>query len=195
MSLPSIASGLAGIARPCDDHVAIAPSTSAGRHLLVDPLPARESDNAMEVVMLFAPTGRLGWDPIAEMRRMQHDMNRLFADFDSRPDAGTFPPINLWVGDGSVVVTAELAGIAEKDIDLAVREDTLTIQGKREAAAAENAAWHRRERAYGGFSRVVELPFRIDPDKVQARFGNGLLEVELQRPEADKPKRIRITAS
>lgn len=145
--------------------------------------------------MLFAPTSRLGWDPLAEMRRMQNQMNQLFADFETRPDTGTFPPINIWTGDGSVVVTAELPGLAESDIDLAVREDTLTIQGKREPAGAENAAWHRRERVHGAFSRTVELPFRIDPDKVQARFSHGILEIELQRPEADKPKRIRITAN
>ena len=146
--------------------------------------------------MLFAPTGRLGWDPFAEMRRMQNDMNRLFADFEARPASTTFPPINLWVGDGSAVITAELPGVAENDIDLSVREDTLTIQGKREPGPdIEKAAWHRRERAYGSFSRPVELPFRIDPDKVHARFINGVLEVELQRPESDRPKRIQITAS
>ena len=104
------------------------------------------------------------------------------------------PPVNLWIGDASVVVTAELPGFAENDIDLSVREDSLTIRGKREPSGGENAAWHRRERVYGSFSRTVELPFRIDPDQVQARFGNGLLEVELQRPEADRPKRIRIAA-
>lgn len=144
--------------------------------------------------MLFSPTGRLGWDPFAEMRRMQTEMNRLFADFDAPPASAAFPPVNIWVGDGSAVVTAELPGVAEKDIDLAVRDDTLTIQGKREPGIdADKAAWHRRERTYGSFSRVVDLPFRVDAEKVQARFTNGVLEVELHRPEADRPKRIQIT--
>lgn len=148
--------------------------------------------------MLLTPTGRFGWDPFAEMRRVHNEMNRLFTEFEDRRTTAAFPPINLWVGDNSVVVTAELPGIAEKDLDLAVREDTLTIQGKREPvgeADSDSVAWHRRERLYGTFSRAVELPFRVDPDKVQARFANGVLEVELQRPEEDKPKRIRINAS
>jgi HSP20 family protein len=146
--------------------------------------------------MLYTPTGRLGWDPFAEMRRMQTAMNRLLADFDTRPAPVTYPPVNVWVGDDSAVVTAELPGVAENDIDLSVREDTLTIQGRREPAVdPEKTAWHRRERAYGRFSRVVDLPFRIDPDKVQARFTNGVLEVEMHRPEADRPKRIQITNS
>ena len=58
---------------------------------------------------------------------------------------------------------------------------------------AEDVAWHRRERAYGGFSRVVELPFRVDPDAVRARFINGVLQVELQQPESERPKRIQIS--
>lgn len=146
--------------------------------------------------MSLTSMGRLGWDPLAEMRRMQSEMNRLFADLETRPQATSYPPINIWVGEDSAVVTAELPGVAEKDIDLSVREDTLTIQGRRNAdVASDQVGWHRRERLYGGFSRVVELPFRIDPEKVKARYSNGILEIELQRPEAEKPKRIRITAN
>jgi HSP20 family protein len=77
-----------------------------------------------------------------------------------------------------------------------VRQDTLTLQGKREPKVEdENAMWHRRERAYGTFSRTVQLPFHVDPDQVQARFANGVLEIELQRPEADRPRKIQINAA
>lgn len=146
--------------------------------------------------MLQTTFGRLGWDPFAEMRRMQDEINRLFDSLESATATAGFPPINLWVGDDSVVVTAEVPGVAREDIDLRVQEDTLTIQGQRKPEFEEDkVTWYRRERAYGNFSRTVELPFRIDPDKVQARFTNGILEVEMHRPEADKPKRIQITAS
>lgn len=146
--------------------------------------------------MLLSQLGRTGWDPFAEMRRVQNDMNRLFSDIEGRPAGRTFPPINLWVGEDSLVVTAELAGIGRDDIELTVHEDTLTIQGKRAPRAdAEKAAWHRRERAFGTFARTVELPFRVDPDKVEARFTNGVLEVELQRPAADRPKKIKISVA
>ena len=145
--------------------------------------------------MLLPLTGRVGWDPFAEMRRMQNEVNRLFSEFEGAPSSGAFPPVNIWVGDDSAVVTAALPGINEKDIDLAIQADTLTIQGKREPEPSVNdASWHRRERGYGSFSRVVELPFRVDPDRVQARFVNGVLEVELHRPDSDKPKRIQVKA-
>lgn len=146
--------------------------------------------------MLFTPMHRLGWDPFAEMRRMQSEINRLFDDIEAPPAPAAYPPVNIWVGESSVVVTAELPGIAENDIDLSVRADSLTIKAKREPETpSSRVTWHRRERVSGCFSRVVELPFRIDPDKVDARVLNGVLEVELQRPEADRPKRIQIAVN
>lgn len=141
-------------------------------------------------------TGRLGWDPWAEMRRMQNEMNRLFADFETTAQPSDFPAVNLWVGGDSVVVTAEIPGVSEKEIELTAHEDTLTIRARRDQAAGlENVTWHRRERVHGAFARTVQLPFAIDPDKVKARYVNGTLEIELGRPEADKPKRIQIRAN
>ena len=138
---------------------------------------------------------RFGFDPLTEMRRMQDEMNRLFAGV-STPVAREFPPVNLWIGENSVAVTAELPGVGSDDIDVTVRDDTLTLQGKVEPKVdEEKVSWQRRERTYGTFSRTVQLPFRVDPDRVQARFNNGVLEIELQRPEADRPKKIQIRAA
>ncbi len=93
-------------------------------------------------------------------------------------------------------MTAELPGITRDDVNLSLEEDVLTLAGKREPKSQEqNVSWQRRERAYGSFSRAVQLPFRVDPDKVQARFNNGILEIELQRLEADRPKKIEIRAA
>ena len=143
--------------------------------------------------MLHTPQCRFGWDPFAEMRRMQDEIRRVFAEYEGQTSGAAFPPVSLWVGSDSVVVTADLPGVGADDIELSASDDTLTIRGKRVPEAdAENIAWHRRERAYGSFARTIELPFRIDPDNVQARFSNGVIEIELQRPEADKPRRITI---
>jgi HSP20 family protein len=72
----------------------------------------------------------------------------------------------------------------------------LTLEGARQLKLQqEDVKWHRRERAYGTFSRTVQLPFRVDPDKVPARFDNGILEIELERLEADRPKKIEIHAA
>jgi HSP20 family protein len=97
------------------------------------------------------------------------------------------------VGEDSVAVTAELPGIPPDEVDLTVRENTLTLKGMREPQVeGDKSVWHRRERAYESFARTVQLPFRVDPEHVEAHFANGLLEVELRRPEADRPKKIQI---
>jgi HSP20 family protein len=137
----------------------------------------------------------MGFDPFAELRRMQSEMNRLFSGV-GFATARDFPPINIWLGDNNVVVTAELPGVTHGDVTLNLQDDVLTLEGKREPKQQQgNANWQRRERSYGSFSRAVQLPFRIDPDKVQARFNNGVLEVELERLEADRPKKIEIRAA
>ena len=95
-----------------------------------------------------------------------------------------------------MVVTAELPGVTRDDVTISLQEDVLALEGKREPKVQEdNLNWQRRERAYGTFSRAVQLPFRVDADKVQARFNNGILEIELQRLEADRPKKIEIRAA
>ena len=142
--------------------------------------------------MLTTYNGRVGWDPFHELRRMQTDMNRLFDGQPATPGAN-FPPVNIYAKDDGVLVTAELPGFDDDAIDITVRDDTLTIAGELNAEN-DNAAWHRRERGRGRFSRAVDLPFRVDPDHVKARFADGVLEIEMKRPEQDKPRRIAINA-
>jgi HSP20 family protein len=143
--------------------------------------------------MALSEFPRLGFDPFLELRRMQSEMNRVFSG--ASPAFRDFPPINIWLGDNSVVVTGELPGVTENDVTLNLQDDVLTLEGARRPAEEQGVSWQRRERTYGSFSRAVQLPFRVDPDKVQARFSNGVLEVELQRLEADRPKKIEIRAA
>lgn len=145
--------------------------------------------------MALSDVPRLSFDPFVELRRMQSEMNRLFSGF-STATAREFPPINIWLGEDSVVVTAELPGVTRDDVNLNLQEDVLTLAGRRRPSREqEDVNWQRRERAHGSFSRAVQLPFRVDPDKVQARFADGVLEIELQRLEADRPRRIEIRAA
>jgi HSP20 family protein len=144
--------------------------------------------------MALSEFPRLGFDPFIELRRMQSEMSRLFSGVSSAT-ARDFPPINIWLGDNSVVVTAELPGVTRDDVTISLEEDVVTLEGKREPKLQQDSVnWQRRERAYGTFQRAVQLPFRVDPDKVQARFNNGILEIELERLEADRPKKIEIRA-
>jgi HSP20 family protein len=135
-----------------------------------------------ETIMLFSP---MGPDPFALMRRLQQPVA-----------ARGFPSVNVWQGADSIAVTAELPGVEPADIDIQVKEDLLTISGERKPAQTEGeVAWHRRERGFGRFSRAIQLPHRVDADTVEARFQDGVLQIELHRPEADKPRRIEIKAA
>lgn len=135
-------------------------------------------------------------DPFADMRRMQTAMNRLFEGARWTGQSATYPLINFWVGRDSIVITTELPGLTEQDIELTVKETVLSIRGSHPAVeGGDDVIWHRRERADGSFVRSIDLPFRVDPDHVDARFKNGVLTVEMQRPEDDKPQRIAIKSA
>jgi HSP20 family protein len=101
----------------------------------------------------------------------------------------------MWQGTDSAALTAELPGVDPADIDISVKNDIVTITGERKSAAGDDTVWHRRERAWGRFSRVIQLPFRVDPNHIEARMTDGVLQIELQRPEADRPGRVQITAT
>ena len=143
--------------------------------------------------MALSEFPRLSFDPFVELRRMQNEMSRVFSGL--APATRDFPPINIWLGENSVVVTSELAGVARDDVTINLQEDVLTLEGARRPTQQQDVNWQRRERAYGTFSRVVQLPFPVDPEKVQARYNNGILEIELERLEADRPKKIEIRAA
>ena len=129
-------------------------------------------------------------DPFAPMRRQMRDLGRPVAQ------VAQYPAVNVWQGPDSAAVTAELPGTAPEDIEISIKNNVLTISGERKPPeSSEDATWLRRERPYGRFSRVVQLPFRVDRDRVEARFENGVLQIELHRPEEDKPRRIDIKAA
>ena len=103
--------------------------------------------------------------------------------------------MNFWVGPDSIVMTAELPGLSEDNIDLTVHDTMISVQGElTDPDTADDVVWHRRERPRGKFLRSVKLPFRVDASNVEARFQHGVLTVEMQRPEEEKPKRIKIQA-
>jgi HSP20 family protein len=133
-------------------------------------------------------------DPFAVMRRLQEEVDR--ASTSPTRAAGGFPAVNIWQGTDSAALTAELPGVDPADIDISVKEEVITITGERKAPATDDqTVWNRRERPYGRFSRVIQLPFKVDPDRVEARLQDGVLQIELHRPEADKPRRVQINAA
>ncbi len=142
------------------------------------------------------PFGLLaGADPFQELRRLQAEMDRLagtFAPTAGLTAAGGFPAVNIFAGRDGIAVVAELPGVAKEDLDIQAHRDTLTLRGTRRPAAEREDAYHRRERRSGTFTRSIQLPYRVDPARVEAQLENGVLRLSLPRPEEDKPRRITI---
>lgn len=128
-----------------------------------------------------------------EMSRLSREMDRLFGEARSTSGSGVFPPLNLYDDGESLVVRAEVPGIDPSDLELSATMNSLTIKGERKRPDFDDkASVHRRERSHGTFSRSVNLPQEIEPDKVQASYKLGVLEVMLPKAEEAKPRKIAI---
>lgn len=139
---------------------------------------------------------------------LQRDINRVFDDFWSRFDrsAGalngllsvTGPRTDVTEADGSVEVAVELPGMDEKDIDVSLSDDVLTIRGEKKAEREEKKkGYYLAERTYGSFYRSIPLPPGVDSEKAEAQFKKGVLTVTLPKtPEAQaKVRKIEVKAS
>jgi HSP20 family protein len=133
-------------------------------------------------------------DLFREMIRRQNEAGQLWGG-GRLLDETVFPLVNVWASPDEAIVTAELPGVTIDAIDVTVHQNTLTLRGKRdpEAPQGEDLITHRQERAHGPFVRTGVLPFRVDADKVSAKFERGILIVTLPRPDADKPHKVKIT--
>jgi HSP20 family protein len=131
-------------------------------------------------------------DRYGDLRRWNGDASRLFG-MPSFTEA-EFPPVNVLTGADGAVVKAEVPGVSPDQIEITVHHNSVILRGKREMEAQDQATIvHRRERAQGPFARTIALPFRVDAEKVAARFDRGVLTLTLPRPEADKPRQVKVT--
>jgi HSP20 family protein len=133
---------------------------------------------------------------------LHREMNRLFDDVFNRFDSGmpslfrqmpSWPTIEVIPSENEIRISAELPGMEEKDIELLVDEDVLTVRGEKKAET-EDKERRFSERFYGRFERVVPLPFAVEEDKAEASFQNGVLTVTLPKSAKaqDRAKRIAI---
>ena len=137
----------------------------------------------------------MGWNPWAELSRMQSELDRLFAGADRAAATAEFPPIEVWSGEDGLKLHAELAGFDANDLEVSVVGDTLTLRGSRAGENASSGTWHRQERGSGRFVRTLQLPFAIEADAVKASMRNGILDLELPRAASEKPRKITVEAS
>ena len=142
------------------------------------------------------------WDPFRELSQMRDTMDRLFERGFNRPwrmltwDVGEgFFPVDVYETDEDVVVKASLPGVKQEDVHISVTGDTLTIKGEtKEEREEETPNYYRQERHYGAVQRSLTLPVRVDADKADATFENGVLSLRLPKAPEVRPKTIELKA-
>jgi len=136
-------------------------------------------------------------DPFTALQRR---MNRLFEDFTRGFEMTPFgeqnwmPRVNVSENDKEVCVTAELPGMEEKDLDVTLAKNALTLKGeKKEEREEKDRNYHRVERTYGSFYREIPLPVEVEADKVDAKFKNGVLTVTLPKSHQAQAAAKKVT--
>ncbi|HET7701248.1 MAG TPA: Hsp20/alpha crystallin family protein [Candidatus Limnocylindria bacterium] len=140
--------------------------------------------------------------PMTDFVSLREAMDRLFEDSFIRPTTWTglaagqiAVPVDLWETNDAYHLRADLPGIAPDAIDINVTADTVAFSGETKASTdVTNDGWLRQERRVGKFQRAFTLPVQIDPNKVQANFQHGVLELVLPKADQVKPRTIKVNA-
>lgn len=140
------------------------------------------------------------YDPFGDMASFQDDMNRLFTDFFSRAPGRRSIAEGLWAPlmdieetKDDIVVKAEIPGMKKEEIKIQITGDVLCISGDRKhEEETKDKTYHRIERVYGQFQRVIKLPSEVQSGKTKANYENGLLTIVIPKAEEVKPKEIAI---
>lgn len=139
------------------------------------------------------------WDPFREFTTLQDRMNRLFQDsFASGREEGLTstafaPAVDVYEDEHNVTLKIEVPGIEEKDIDVRVENNTLTVHGERKFEKDEKEENYRRvERQYGSFTRSFTLPSTVDAENISADYDKGILKIRLAKKAEAKPKQIKV---
>ncbi len=144
------------------------------------------------------PVSQEDENPFSLLRR---EMDALFDNFfrgfggdPSTSHPGTFDPsVDVMESDKEIIVFAELPGMDEKDIEVSVQKESLTIKGDKKGESEDRERYYyRMERSYGSFGRTIPLPVEVDLDKVAAQFRKGVLKVTLPKTSRTMKERKRI---
>ena len=141
------------------------------------------------------------WNPIRDMFSLRNHMNRAFGDFyfPTNREEGDLPMwnwnpvVDVYDNDDNIVLKAEIPGIDKKDIEIDVKGRVLTLKGERSSDnEVKEDNYYRRERCFGKFERAFNLPVNVELDKIKANYKDGVLEIEIPKPEEKKPKQITV---
>ena len=139
------------------------------------------------------------WDPFRDMMTLREKMNRLFEDtFTGKEDKdivqGTWAPsVDIFENESELVLTAEIPGVKEDDLEIKVEDNTLSISGERKfEKETKEENYHRIERSYGSFYRSFTLPNFIDHEKIKAEHDNGLLRITMPKKPELKARKVKV---
>jgi HSP20 family protein len=140
------------------------------------------------------------WDPFREVQALQNRMNSLFRDFNEAESplttASFVPAVDIYEDENKVVLKLEVPGLEEKDLDIRVENNTLTVKGERKFEKEEKEEnFHRIERRYGSFYRAFTLPTTVDTENIGAQYNAGILKLELKKKPEAQPKQIKVNVS
>ena len=139
------------------------------------------------------------WDPFREVVSLQNRLNSIFGNLNPETEgalttASFVPAVDVYEDEKKVVIKLEVPGIQEKDLDVSVENNTLTVKGERKFAAEEKEEnFHRIERRYGSFYRAFTLPTTVDTDSIDAKYDAGVLKLELKKKPEAQPKKIKVS--
>jgi HSP20 family protein len=140
------------------------------------------------------------WDPFRDLYTIRDKMNRLFEDaVASRGEdkdivsSAWSPAVDIYENENEIVLSAEVPGIDEKDVEISLEDNTLTLKGERKfEKETKEENYHRIERSYGSFFRSFTLPTTVNQEGVHAEHENGVLRVHLPKKPELQPRKVTI---
>ena len=137
------------------------------------------------------------WDPFRDVVALQNRVNSLFREISEGDNplttASFVPAVDVYEDTKKVVLKLEVPGMEEKDLDIRVENNTLTVKGERKFEKDEKEEnFHRIERRYGSFYRAFTLPSTVDTQNVEASYNAGVLKLELSKKPEAQPKQIKV---
>ena len=144
-----------------------------------------------------------GWESLRELSAMQDRMNRMNrliregyspeVPEEALTTTTLAPPVDIYEDEHNITLKIEVPGIDEKDIDVSIQNNTLTVHGERKIEKEEKEENYRRvERQYGSFTRSFMLPSSVDSGQVSANYDRGVLKISLAKKAEAKPKQIKV---
>jgi len=139
------------------------------------------------------------FDPFRDLVQLQDRVNRLFQESAAGKGEEDFttssfvPPVDIYENEQNIVLKLEVPGVEQKDLDIRIENNTITIRGERKfEKETKEENYHRVERRYGSFQRSFGLPQTVNTENVTADYENGILKVTLAKRAEAKPKQIKV---